>query len=562
MQQRLPFFTLPRELRDSIYGYYFLRDDGYIYDLNSKRLKGSDAEGHIIHMDLVYTCKAAAKETKGLALRLNTITFRTAPTEETAYRARLLEDIANLMEYLHITMLYAAKKHGCIDLARLRQAEFGLPKAIVETTYFNILRHRWVQEGHATPALSQSAARQLYRRMLRIASSHSNFQQAMAKHDYFLAHPEISPSDILNWEDDKLWFGTNDVGSSGSIAMWNMPTIEELETLKDRFDPLWSRFGKDLDIDPYIKYRFSAAAVAISFLESLPSAVRMQVQHVNLDEDFKSSARPECHAIGLVRFCLENPRLRIVRHVNLWWTALQPPRWQWYKFPASLRPEDNYCETMGPWHIPSRFKLWSDEIDTLLTYGMPSSSFSLVFGGPEDSCQQAFEILKYAAEWSSAYKQRFYPGFPVDSMLEHFTRLEHTQIQPTEIFDGPWWPQPRPYFDVMHHVSDHYITTLRKIIQGDSLIHFDRFEGGAWDPERILNANVDLENKQWGVDWGESELWGRGGKCKLWIGEGISVQPPLPSLKEIFHDYVTAEGHRKMAGNCTRDDSGFFCEYL
>jgi hypothetical protein len=553
MQQRLPFFTLSRELRDIIYEYYFYRDDGYVYDFDSKRLKGSSAEGHVIHMDLVYTCKAAAEETRGLALRLNTITFRTTLTGDVIYRARMLEDMANLMEHLHIIMIYAAKKHGCLDLARLRQADFRFPRAIVETTYFNIRRHRDLQTGHAPPTLSQSAARQLYRDMLRLARSHTNFEQVMAELPYFLNHPRVSLSDVLNWEDDREWLARTGDGSHNLIAMWDMPTVNQLEVLREKFDPLWSRSNHsrsnpDLDIDPYIKYRFSAAAVAIGFLGSLPAATRMQVQHVLLDEDFKSSARPECHAIGLVPFCLENPRLRIVRRVDLWRTVLQPPRWQWYKYPASLHPEDSYRQAMGPWKIPCRFKLWADEMASIITYGMPADSFSLVFSGPEDSCQEAFKVLKYAAEWSSAYKQQFYPGFPVDSILEEFNCWEHTQLRPMETLGEPWNPQARPNFHSLYHVSDHYITTIRKIIQGDSLIHFDRFEGGSWDPERILNENSGLEMEKW--DWGESEPWGKGGKCKLWGDNvGIETQPPLPSLLEIFRDYITPEGHRHLAGN-------------
>ncbi|KAF1978695.1 hypothetical protein BU23DRAFT_564260 [Bimuria novae-zelandiae CBS 107.79] len=85
--------TLPRELRDQIYEAYAYEEDGYIYDYATKRMRlkrpsGAD-EGGMIDQSLSLTCKMVAEETRGVAFRINEITFvsglRKTRTKKTAF---------------------------------------------------------------------------------------------------------------------------------------------------------------------------------------------------------------------------------------------------------------------------------------------------------------------------------------------------------------------------------------------------------------------------------------------------------------------------------------------
>lgn len=69
----------PPEIRDTIYRAYLLVDDGYVYSFDRNKLRVSD--GRPIELSLAYTCRLVAAEMSGLALRVNTVNFRTASTE-------------------------------------------------------------------------------------------------------------------------------------------------------------------------------------------------------------------------------------------------------------------------------------------------------------------------------------------------------------------------------------------------------------------------------------------------------------------------------------------------
>lgn len=74
-QKESPLFRLPRELRDEIYHYYVLEENGYHHDATSDKLR--QASGHPINLSLQYTCKKTATEMDGLALQVNRVIFRT-----------------------------------------------------------------------------------------------------------------------------------------------------------------------------------------------------------------------------------------------------------------------------------------------------------------------------------------------------------------------------------------------------------------------------------------------------------------------------------------------------
>ncbi|TDZ28840.1 hypothetical protein C8035_v003958 [Colletotrichum spinosum] len=75
------FFDLPREVRDLIYEQYVSIPGGYVLgDFERNTLKGAD--GTPIDLSLMRTCKAIAREMKGVALASNTLNFSTFYSED------------------------------------------------------------------------------------------------------------------------------------------------------------------------------------------------------------------------------------------------------------------------------------------------------------------------------------------------------------------------------------------------------------------------------------------------------------------------------------------------
>jgi hypothetical protein len=79
-QSQSPLFTLPRELRDEIYEYYSLEENGYFHDIATGKLSLTKQEP--IDLRFMYTCRAVAKEMQDVALRTNTVTFTTGDIED------------------------------------------------------------------------------------------------------------------------------------------------------------------------------------------------------------------------------------------------------------------------------------------------------------------------------------------------------------------------------------------------------------------------------------------------------------------------------------------------
>ncbi|KAH7311424.1 hypothetical protein B0I35DRAFT_481386 [Stachybotrys elegans] len=69
--------NLPREVRDQIYAYYFILENGYRFNFTTKKLEANPIDGNRVPIDqsLRLTCKQIADETRGCALSLNFISF-------------------------------------------------------------------------------------------------------------------------------------------------------------------------------------------------------------------------------------------------------------------------------------------------------------------------------------------------------------------------------------------------------------------------------------------------------------------------------------------------------
>ena len=188
----------------------------------------------------------------------------------------------------------------------------------------------------------------------------------------------------------------------------------------------------------FLKHRFSAAAVAISFLHSLPQSTLLQIRYISLHEDRESISYAPCHAMGLIHFCKTNTKLRITRVVDVWRNALpagsdyhlgdvplyslvhpdmlslfeyednnegkdrtnwRNPYTDWLDF---MPPEDK--DQLHAPEISTSFSVWIEEALALFDAGMPVNAFSLVFDGEitVERSSEVFEIVIQDAVWQEA----------------------------------------------------------------------------------------------------------------------------------------------------------------
>lgn len=147
----------------------------------------------------------------------------------------------------------------------------------------------------------------------------------------------------------------------------------------------------------------------------MPSDLRQCIRHVLLDEDRKGVAFPECHAQGLLPFCQENARLRIVRRVNLF-KAVFAPYWS-----DALSAVEDYRtrKELDAGIAVDDLRHWIDEAAVLRAYGMPANSFSMVFDGSPEFQQQIWDNLKRAAAVQEAMLERSRRGIGPTTPNEH-----------------------------------------------------------------------------------------------------------------------------------------------
>lgn len=119
------FLTIPRELRDKIYGYYFQLEDGYTYDFDTKKLIPTNGdqntfvlrsvshqieeETRVVQTVYVPTTEPKAMMEGRLVLERNTIRFRTywSPNTNDTYGifARLISAVIDLKTIILFSLL-------------------------------------------------------------------------------------------------------------------------------------------------------------------------------------------------------------------------------------------------------------------------------------------------------------------------------------------------------------------------------------------------------------------------------------------------------------------------
>lgn len=217
----------------------------------------------------------------------------------------------------------------------------------------------------------------------------------------------------------------------------------------------WSRPGlcpypadsQDERKNIYGKHRYSAAAAAIQFLKSLPSRLRTHICTIVLHEDQTAVSAPQCHGMGLIPFCRDNPKLKIERRIHLWKNViLLGPNTQW-PLAKSMQP---YEDIPRPSKAISALERWISEALALEAAGMPRASFSLVLVGDEGPHEysQLFETLRLDA---------------VQMLAADVSQAENPEPPPSKI---SWWNQA-------FYTFDNWPGAVQDIVDGTSIVRCD-----------------------------------------------------------------------------------------
>lgn len=372
MPARANFLGLPAELRCKIYEHYIVLEDGYHFDFASGKL--TDVHHRPIDLALMQVCKLVAHEMEGMALARNRITFKCVECRETSTIAghfRWLFDF--LMDEKH-ELLEAV--HSCIDKVRYDELASKFPQ------FVPVLDLILEEDGYASASSwgeARSTMRQFINCVLQLTSTHEKFAEVAKRYYKF---DRQAPLQIV----------------SVSPEPWIIPSETDLMRMAHvmDMDPKVYEEAED-DCHPYrhLKNRLSAAAAAIHFLSSIPGKARLQIRSILVHEDQLAGSFPESHALGLIPFCQENPRLRVERRVNLWKTVFA---------------EHGLSRSPG---LPSArvtglLTPWFHEALALKAAGMPAASFALVFDGSptQERCAEIFEkVVQRDIAWQHAWDE-------------------------------------------------------------------------------------------------------------------------------------------------------------
>ncbi|MCJ1457863.1 hypothetical protein MMC28_008232 [Mycoblastus sanguinarius] len=544
------FLSLPRELRDTIYHLYVFEADGYHFDYESGKLRASG--NRPIDLALMYTSTFVAAEMHHLALRSNVLHFSTLKSEQR--KAAHFEMFFAHFELCKCETLTSLKKP---PFHRYKTPEFDA-KVNLRYPQFESLLHQsldLLKRGVPTFSFSDCEgsswgeadsvfyAFQGY--MIELLSRDTDFLETLA--DFYDGPqrgfdidgcPSFDALDLSDkdsqasfYEQHRGWVESQRRERRERASFlrsmlllsipehWTIPSedvlaqINKVAQMNTSLDPYSGKRNSWERCD----WRFSAAAAAIHFFKSISQSTCLGIRNVVLHEDRRSVALPECHVLGLIPFCLQNPQLHIERRVNLWRTLLAGGfHRRLYNHPATLE-EMSGRDERARWEIYDQFcainigKIccrWISEASALPANGMPADSFSLVLDGDPtpDQSSEVFEIVKEDAAWQAAQAQ----WYTDQSLSPGFMATRLGGFYMCEVF-----PQ-----------------AINDIVEGKSFIRCNFHTGSLYDPKRVLDRNRHINHDPVGdpkliiapgLDW--MKAWN-----KKRFRTPIRPSPPLPSL--------------------------------
>ncbi|SCV52360.1 uncharacterized protein FFB14_12556 [Fusarium fujikuroi] len=406
MHMRLPTVRQPTHNQEV--------DGGYVHDSDSDKLTQADHQP--ISLSLRYACRSVAEETKSFPFKLNSITFSTLYRKDLQHQAAIHSTLIRFHTVLLSELL-------------LRMRHFVTPDMFYEVEevapqYIKAIKWRindcigYDQHPELPPQDFDDVANfhnlgVLTRAKLDWNDSTLGFQRAIvcilrqinAKNaaDIAEAINEALPGWTKSSSPEELF--------DMSFDHWDIPSLSCLRQTAERLQR--QRFLESLgnwhrvqDHDsgfldsrykgPRYRYRrkywFSATAVAIRFLKRLSLTQRGYLHKLILNEDRISVGFPESHAIGMIPFCKENPKMHLEQRVDVWNNLVMSS-----ERPTAYRLTNMYFERSEPeaGEYYSLYDVYAPDQDSYFTNwvvhglevvnaGMPARSWSVVFDGEPD----------------------------------------------------------------------------------------------------------------------------------------------------------------------------------
>ena len=490
------FLRLPRELRDIIYRYYLEEEDGYAFDYPSGKLRTLNNQS--IDLALMYTCRSVAAEMSGKALRINQVTFRTVYSESERLTAGLFHLLLHEIE--------KALERPIEQLSGARSlSRFEITKDMENKITQKFPQYAWLFQ-------------QRFKNRMGTYFVDNPWGEAHSVHrafvEYILQMLSTQYPDFLKtYIDGDRYTTQRNFFRSPSLFLsrdpWLIPSEEKLAELEEGIYYQPDEGPTERDFWERIKYRYSAAAAAISFLKSISPQTRLQLRKVLIHEDKEAVAYPECHALGLIPYCLENPHLRIERRLNIWRNVL--PKASVVPLHWAVYPDDHVSDVATSRidgyfaRICDGFGVWIAEALILGDAGMPTDSFALVFDGDPapDQSSKVFEIIKVATAWQIACNK-----------VHPYWRSPHSSRIDRAIGD---------------YIPNNFPQVIQNIIEGSSIIRCNFPVGDPPDVyvQPILNRSHGWTFRDWFSECNE-----------LLIRTHIYPSSPLPSWRELRLEHV------------------------
>ncbi|KAL7765737.1 hypothetical protein ACKLNR_003653 [Fusarium oxysporum f. sp. zingiberi] len=486
------FLGLPLELRQQIYHDYFKVDGDYVYEGDSDKLV--QADGKPISMSLRYACRLVAAETKSFPFMLNSIIFSTLYRKDLQhqaaihsnlirYHALLLSELLLRMRYFVTPEMFdqvdevapqyvqTIKRHinGCIrddeyddsedddDSMKFGHRDFGAVAEFDEEGGLICASLDWndstIGFQHAIMCI------------LRQVSSKNAYEISKAISEVLPGLTDsASPEELFDMSFDH-W----DIPSLGRLR----ETAERLQRHRfldslcnwlpiQRGDPRW--FDATYKGPKYTyrrKYWFSATAVAIRFLNRLSSTQRGYLHKLVLNEDRISVGFPESHAIGMIPFCKQNPKLHVEQRVDVWQNLVMssgcPSAYGLngihFERSEPQAGERHWLDSISGPEQDLFFSNWVLHGMEVARAGMPDGSWCVVFDGSPDlnlATDLFTTLLKRTIVWQTFYTDCVslglyidpshpdYPFATVTSDERHPERKRSSIFQSNFSLDGPW----------------------------------------------------------------------------------------------------------------------------
>lgn len=486
-QTRFEFFDLPPELRDMIYPHCLGGEPPYV--LNPVTNKMTFADGSLVDLAITLTCKRAYEEAHYHTLK--NLSF--SPWADDT--ARTFEYIAQGRQSLYMRRLLGLvvlDEELCAEIKR-DLPRFAPYLEAAKTRSHLELGGLWPKSCGQTP----SVFRNLVTSCLRKAVAETRYGDRDGEaHDRPLRPTKLGRADAdLIYSDTAPWSIPHSLTQNpidSTVFKSRTVILQHLKVL--------------LDLD----LRYSAAAVAVRFLESVPRCVRMRLRRIVLHEDRPGVGFAECHGLGLIPYCQENPQLRIERKVNLWKNALHTTTAHGELSETRLdfyRMKDNSSTTGGILqanHISHPIAVWIMEAVELEAAGMPPGSFTLTLQG-DSVCSKIFRnVVVRDAAWQLAFEACFEGGA--------FPQGLHPRNPYSRKSNDSWY------------LFEGFPQALQDILDNRSVVRCDFYTGTSSDMERLVEGRLAkvMHLDTWKRHW-------RNRKRQFY-----EPRPPLPNWRTIL----------------------------